>query len=80
MTIYTSRPKPRRARQVWDYIVEHTHREPKALWKNANAWGAGRGVTGNAWGLWVGEMDRADEYYCVDPKMLDDLPKTLSPE
>jgi hypothetical protein len=52
MIIYTSRPKARRARAVWDYATRLKGREPETLHKNPSCWGKFE-VVGNAWGWWV---------------------------
>ncbi len=31
MTVYKERPKPRRARKVWDYIYDKHRREPYSI-------------------------------------------------
>ena len=67
MKIYTSRPKPRRARKVWDYITKKRGKEPDALWKNPNCWMTPQ-VVGNAWGWWVAQYKGFPTYESIDPK------------
>lgn len=60
-TIYTSRPKPKRAREVWDWVVEKHGKTPKELYKNPNyaefkpraSWDKPFIPSGIVFGVWV---------------------------
>jgi hypothetical protein len=67
MRVYTERPTARRARAVWDHATRLRGKEPTALWKNPNCWGASLQVTGNAWGWWYAEFGSHRDTEPINP-------------
>lgn len=64
MQVYTERPRPRRARQVWDHFAKANSVQPAKLWKNPNCWGGPR-QAGNMWGWWVCELPNGRVVYDI---------------
>lgn len=60
---YFSKPRPQRARQVWDFFTQR-HGEPQELWFNPNCWGSISPLgIGNLWGFWVARIKDQVIYY-----------------
>jgi len=81
MKIHESKPKTRRAKQVWEYFADVYGVEPDEMWYNFNCWLHNPAPLGNMWGWWVAVLS---EYptECLDyfdggvayatPKMIDE--------